>query len=171
MQFNCLHVDGRMCVCTYIFVYLYAWVYMCMYVSVCFATSVWWNKMNIYTGLLFSLLCTWCHCVWPALTTVIWRTRTLQLLDALSNLWPLLFLKLRLCGGMCMCLFLIRVVGCLPTQLACLPRPHAKLHPHQIPRQRYDDVISIFKMTAVASHNYFWFRFKTKSISISISIY
>ena len=39
IQFNCLHVDGRICVyiicvCTYIFVYLYAWVYICMYVSV-----------------------------------------------------------------------------------------------------------------------------------------
>ena len=37
MQFNCLHVDGRMCVCiicvgTYIFVYLYVWMCMCMYV-------------------------------------------------------------------------------------------------------------------------------------------
>ena len=31
-----------------IYMYLYMWVYICVYVFVFFATTVWWNKMNIH---------------------------------------------------------------------------------------------------------------------------
>jgi len=53
MQFSCLHLDVHYVLLLFVYVRIYLYICMCECVSVClyfFATTVWWNKMNIQTN-------------------------------------------------------------------------------------------------------------------------